>query len=313
MKTQFRSPSLLSRRTVLGAAVASVGLSAVPTRLLAGVPDTMPPVAVVFDGDFLIVAAQNLFRNNGSASWETLSSPKGGTILSFATHPKRPGRILACLASGGVSMSEDGGRTWNSRAAGLPTEAALAIAVAAALPDTIYVAIKGDGVWKSEDVGLSWSFAMDRPWLEEAERDPLTLASVNLATGMGGIWIYAGTEIGLTRVPDCFCRWQDVKPSDAMDALVSGTAPQPEIPLPVGEPIRALVSAPSSPETLYAALPSGVWFSRNAGVIWSRVMPGVATAVAIHPVNVKHIVAVVDGNLKQSRDSGVNWSALAAI
>ncbi|MDV4146746.1 hypothetical protein [Shimia sp. FJ5] len=58
---------------------------------------------------------------------------------------------------------------------------------------------------------------MDRPWLDDAERDPLALASVELETGMGGIWIYAGTEVGLARVPDCFCRWQDVQPGNAMD------------------------------------------------------------------------------------------------
>ena len=30
------------------------------------------------------------------------------------------------------------------------------------------------------------------------------LASVNIPTGMGGIWLYAGTAEGLQRNPDCF-------------------------------------------------------------------------------------------------------------
>jgi hypothetical protein len=30
------------------------------------------------------------------------------------------------------------------------------------------------------------------------------LASVNIPTGMGGIWLYAGTAEGLVRNPDCF-------------------------------------------------------------------------------------------------------------
>src|SRR3990172_2753035 len=83
----------------------------------------------------------------------------------------------------------------------------------------------------------------------------------NLASGMGGIWLYAGTETGLTRVPDCFCRWQDVVAGDAMDALVSGTAPAPVVPLPAGEAIHALVSVPDAPERLFAALESGIWAS----------------------------------------------------
>ena len=154
---------------------------------------------------------------------------------------------------------------------------------------------------------------MDRPWLNDAERDLLALVSVDLATGMGGIWIYAGTPVGLIRVPDCFCRWQDVQPGNAMDALVSGDAPPSQAPLPAGEPIHALASAPSAPETVYAALPSGVWTSRDGGVVWSHLADGFAAAVAVHPVDPDHIVAALDGGLKQSRDGGATWSALAAI
>ncbi len=139
----------------------------------------------------------------------------------------------------------------------------------------------------------------------------MALASVNLASGMGGIWIYAGTEAGLTRVPDCFCRWQDVPPGDAMDALASGTQPAPEAPLPAGEPIQALVSAPSAPETLYAALPSGLWASQDAGVAWSRATPGDTSAIAVHPTDAAHLVAVIDGGFMESRDGGTTWTALA--
>src|SRR3546814_7197574 len=100
---------------------------------------------------------------------------------------------------------------------------------------------------------------------------------------MGGILIYAGTPVGLIRVPDCFCRWQDVQPGNAMDALVSGDAPPSQAPLPAGEPIHALASAPSAPETVYAALPSGVWTSRDGGVVWSQLADRFASAVAVHP------------------------------
>ena len=81
----------------------------------------------------------------------------------------------------------------------------------------------------------------------------------------------------------------------------------------MGQPIRALVSAASAPQTLYAALSSGVWTSRDAGVVWSRLAPGDAVSVAVHPTNPDYIFAAVDGGLKQSRDGGTTWSALAAI
>ncbi len=313
MKSTSGTSTRLSRRAVIGAAVAGAGLLALPRSLRAGAAEGAPIRALAFDGDALLVARQTLSRSeDGGASWTSEPAPDAGDILALATHPDRHGRIIAGLATGGVAVSDDGGRSWKARSGGLPGEAVTAIAVAAAQPDTLYAALRGDGLWQSEDAGRSWALVMDRPWLGHAERDPMALTSVDLATGMGGIWIYAGTKVGLTRVPDCFCRWQDVQPGDAMEALASGAEPAPEAPLPPGEPIRALVSAPSAPETLYAALPSGVWASQDAGVAWSRVTAGHAVAVAVHPTDATHLVAVIDGGLKQSRDGGTTWTALAA-
>ena len=302
----------LTRRSFLLSSGTAVGVLALPKVLHGAEPVKPAVVALAFDGDVLLAAGSDLMRSDdGESSWTALPVP--AAVLALATHPERPGRIIAGLASGGIAFSNDEGRTWEARSHDLPEGEIAAVTVAAGQPEMIYAAVRGDGLWKSEDAGRSWSLAMDRPWLDEVERDLLTLASVDLATGMGGIWIYAGTEMGLTRVPDCFCRWQDVQPGNAMDALVSGDAPPSEAPLPAGQPIHALASAPSAPETLYAALPSGVWTSRDGGVVWSHLADGFASAVAVHPRNPDHIVAALDGGLKQSRDGGDTWSALAAI
>ena len=308
-----RSRQHLSRRAFLQASLAGVGFLAMPQPLRAvGLRKNV--TALAFDGDALLVAGETLLRSNdGGASWASEPASDAGQILALATHPDRPGRVIAGLARGGVAVSDDGGRSWERWSGGLPGAAVIAIALAAAQPDLVYATVRGDGLWQSGDAGRSWTFVMDRPWLADAERDPMALVSIDLATGMGGIWIYAGTEAGLTRVPDCFCRWQDVQPEGAMDALVSGAAPRSEAPLPTGEPIHALASASSAPETLYAALPSGIWTSHDAGLVWSRLTTGNASAVAAHPTNPDHIVAALDGGLKQSRDRGATWSALAAI
>ena len=301
MITTPRHSTRFSRRVFLGAMVAGAGLIGLPSSLRAA-PGASGP-AIAFDGDALILAEGTLSRSNGAGGWLELSGPAAGGILSLATHPGRPG--------GGVAVSEDGGKNWEARSQGLPAAPATAVTVAAAEPDTIYAAIRGDGLWKSGDAGRSWVLAMDRPWLADAERDLTALASVDLATGMGGIWIYAGTELGLTRVPDCFCRWQDVQPGDAMDALVSGKPAPTEAPLPEGETINALVSAASLPARLYAALPSGIWKSQDAGVVWSQISGTSALAVAVHPTNADQVVAITGDGLVESRDGGANWTALA--
>jgi len=308
--TTPRQSTRFSRRVFLGAMVATgTGLAGLPLSLRAAPGTTRP--AIAFDGNALILAEDTLSRKDGVGGWIELSAPAACSILSLATHPGRPGWIAAGLADGGVALSEDGGHGWKARSQGLPDAPVTAVTVAAADPDTIYAAIRGDGLWKSEDAGRSWALAIDRPWLADAERDLTALVSVDLATGMGGIWIYAGTELGLTRVPDCFCRWQDVQPGDAMDALVSGNPAPSEAPLPEGQTINALVSAASLPTQLYAALPSGIWGSQDAGVVWTQKLGTSALAVAVHPASADHVVAITGDDLVESHDGGANWTALA--
>lgn len=309
MTTMTKNSTRLSRRAFLGTMVAGAGLIGLPFSLRAA--PAAAGAAIAFDGDALILAGDTLSRSDGSGGWMELSAPAAGGIISLATHPARPGRIVAGLTGGGFALSEDGGHGWQARSQGLPGAPVTAVTVAAAEPDTIYAAIHGDGLWKSEDAGRSWALAMDRPWLADAERDVTALASVDLATGMGGIWIYAGTELGLTRVPDCFCRWQEVQPGDAMDALASGKPAPSEAPLPDGETINGLVSAASLPTRLYAALSSGIWESQDGGVVWSQKSNMPALAVAVHPTNADHVVAITGDGLVESRDGGANWTALA--
>jgi len=294
-----------TRRTVLTAAL-GIGVATMLPELVQAASDGDPEV-LAFDGDTILLAGRKLFvSGDGGGIWAVLETP--GQVLSLATHRDRPGRVVAGLAEGGVRISEDGGAVWRVSDVGLPDGEINAVAIASRNSDMIYASVRGDGLWKSEDAGANWSLAMDRPWLDEAEHDPLTLASVELETGMGGIWIYAGTDAGLTRVPDCFCRWQDVQPGNAMDALVTGNAPPPEAPLPSGEPILSLASALSAPERLFAALPSGIWASADGGVVWQQMTGSAATAVAVHPENETYIAALFGGTLKLSRDGGATWT-----
>ena len=299
-----------SRRAFLFATIGGAAVATLPKIGIAG-GARADIRALAFDGDRLISVGRSFVaRGGGDNRWTDLVSP--GRILSLATHRDRPGLLVAGLAENGVAVSNDGGETWRNRTTGLPTGEVRALAIGARDPDLVYAAIPGDGLWKTEDAGATWALAMDRPWLDEAERDPLTLASVDLETGMGGIWIYAGTEKGLTRVPDCFCRWQDVQPGNAMDALVAGDAPPAEAPLPANEPVLSLASAPSTPSILYAALPSGVWTSQDGGVVWTQTANGQGSAIAVHPGDENHVAAVLDGTLKLSRDGGATWAAVTA-
>ncbi len=298
----------LRRRSVLAMFGGITAAGLLPARRAeAGGPATC---VLAFDGDAVVAAGERVWRFDLSGDATLLPEPSN-PIRALASHPDRPGQLFAALEGGGLDRSDDGGGTWGAASSGLPQTQVAALAIAAGTPDTIYAAVAGDGLWRSEDAGKNWSFVMDRPWIAEAEREVLTLASVNLASGMGGIWIYAGTERGLTRVPDCFCRWQDVVAGDAMDALVEGTPPAPEAPLPEGKPVLALASAMAAPERLVAALPSGLWASNDGGVNWSRRSGHATTALAAHQKVPSRIAAATADGVLLSHDGGTTWAALS--
>ncbi|KKL47392.1 hypothetical protein LCGC14_2336030, partial [marine sediment metagenome] len=234
-------------------------------------------------------------------------------ISALASHPRRAGTLLAALEGGGLIRSLDGGLTWAEAGSGLPDTPITTLTMAALEPDMVYAALAGDGLWRSQDGGETWEFVMDRPYLDGAEHDVHSLVSVASPTGMGGIWLYAGTRAGLTRVPDCFCRWQDVTAGDAMDALAAGKTPPAAAPLPEGQPVTNLALAPETPERIYAGLASGLWTSSDAGVNWTLASPGAIGALAVDPADPHHLVAARKGNLSISRDGGATWTTTPVL
>jgi len=299
-----------SRRALIGG-LAAVAIAR-PHLIQAGQDrpaQGVPAEGLAFDGGALILAAQGIWRSDDSGkTWTRVASPEGAPFSALASHPDRPGVVYGAMSRGGVMRSDDKGRTWQAARKGLPAVPVDALAIAAQEPDMLYVALRGDGLWRSRNRGETWEFAMDRPYVEGAELDVLSLASVRNATGMGGIWIYGGTGVGLTRVPDCFCRWQDVTSGDAMDALAAGREPISPKPLPAGEQVRSLSLAPDTPNIIFAGLPSGVWKSTDAGVIWSRITDGAVQSLAVNPADASHIVAANNGAIRVSRDGGETWT-----
>lgn len=319
--TFTRFPALSRRRLLMGLGAAALGVSGPPGLLRAFAGTTVRPTGVVtalaFEQGKLVLAAAGIWTSeDGGANFLPRSEGPGAAVTALATHPDLAGVIYATTVSG-LMRSVDAALSWHLAGPGLPATPLDAVAIAAHDPQIVYVAVRGDGLWQSKDGAKSWDFAMDRPLVDKVEVDVQAIASVGSLSGMGGYWIYAGTTKGVSKVPDCFCRWQPLEGTGTMDALAKGAKPAPVDPalrLPHLSAI-SLVTAPSKPELLFAGLLSGIWKTTDTGATWALVSTKLASPLlAVNPLEPNHVVAVdAGGTILSSRDGGVTWAAPAAV
>lgn len=157
-------------------------------------------------GQTLFLGAHTgLFKSeDGGRSWNKVELPAEGShhldIMAVTPHPKDSRIIYIGTHEAGVFKSTDGGKTWREINTGL---GGLDVHGLAIDPNDgklhALVREKGEGVYRSANGGAKWTRVDDGPGGEVK-----VLASVNISTGMGGIWLYAGTAEGLQRNPDCF-------------------------------------------------------------------------------------------------------------
>ncbi|MGH7318018.1 MAG: WD40/YVTN/BNR-like repeat-containing protein [Candidatus Rokuibacteriota bacterium] len=152
------------------------------------------------DGALWVGAAQGLFRSSDQGRTLTaVTLPRKATppdVTAVVVELRVPGAVYVATGGEGVFKSEDGGRSWAAASDGLvgPDVRGLSLA-----PEDgrLHAHVRGKGLFRSFDGARSW---------ERVDVGPAgtmhSLVSVNLPTGMGGIFLYAATDQGLVRGPD---------------------------------------------------------------------------------------------------------------
>jgi photosystem II stability/assembly factor-like uncharacterized protein len=163
-------------------------------------------LAATADGRTLFLGAHSgLFRSeDGGRSWQPVALPSKHPhvdVMAVTAHPEDSRVIYVATHEAGVFKSADGGKSWQAASAGLAGVDVHGLAIDPRDPQKLHAAVrdKGEGVYRSSDGGGKWVRVDDGPGGEVK-----VLASVNISTGMGGIFLYAGTAAGLQRSPDCF-------------------------------------------------------------------------------------------------------------
>jgi photosystem II stability/assembly factor-like uncharacterized protein len=77
-------------------------------------------------------------------------------LYDVAFDPTQPGRIAAAGWGLGVVVTEDGGKTWQSRNVGLPRPDVWSVAFDPANPGRLYCGVHEEALYVSGDAGASW-------------------------------------------------------------------------------------------------------------------------------------------------------------
>lgn len=164
--------------------------------------------ALAFDADgraLWLGAHTGLFRSEDRGrTWAKVSlaaQHHAPDVMAIAAHPAEPDVLYVGTHEAGVLKTTDGGKTWTAANAGLGGLDVHGLAIDPNAPAKLHALVRdmGAGVYRTTDGGQRWVRVDDGPAGETK-----VLASVNIPTGMGGIFLYAGTAEGLLRNPDCF-------------------------------------------------------------------------------------------------------------
>jgi len=235
----------------------------------------------------------------------TAIGPDGVNVVTLAIDPIVPAIAFAGTTGSGVLKTTDGGASWATANAGLPTNNVLALAIDPATPSTLYAGTDA-GVFKSTDGGQSWAAA--NGGLDGAP--PIVVNALAIGPGSPTI-VYAGTSGGVFKTTNGAASWTPI------NAGLSGLA------------ARVIAVDPTAPSTVYVGVDDnvnylnyGVFKSRDGGATWTRSYatptgedggaPPI-TALVVDPRSPSRLYVVVAFNqVLTSQDGGGTWSDINA-
>ncbi|HXH02086.1 MAG TPA: YCF48-related protein, partial [Candidatus Competibacteraceae bacterium] len=127
-------------------------------------------------------------------------------FMAMAIDPTNPQTLYAAGHGLWVIKSADGGNTWTLKKQGLDGDDVHALAMDPNEPQKLYAWVVDKGLYRTTNGGESWARVDDGPKVPVtlAPTDVKGLLSINIPTGMGGIYLAAATASGLFVNADCF-------------------------------------------------------------------------------------------------------------
>jgi photosystem II stability/assembly factor-like uncharacterized protein len=265
-------------------------------------------------------AGQVYVSRNGGRTWANAGPhlPFPGWVVSYLRFdPNRPSRLWAGLrgmwGGGHVAISDDFGKSWISRAGGLPNEQVYTLALTPGREGRIYAGT-AIGVYGTEDGGDSWRPMM--AGLPEGQKVTSLLVDPDQTDT-----IIAGTWRRAYRSDDAGKTWTGIFEGMVLDSELFSLTPVPGKPGEIwasacgwvyrtqdrgGKWERFKEGFQERRTTSFAALPSGrllagtvagLHVSDDGGKTWHRVGdPGIAIhSIAYHPAHPERVIFGTEG------------------
>jgi photosystem II stability/assembly factor-like uncharacterized protein len=256
--------------------------------------------------------------------WRNIGPFRGGRAVVVAGIPAQPHTYYFGSGGGGVWKTEDAGITWKNVSDGqFKTASVGALAVAESDPNVVYAGMgehavrgvmtsHGDGVYKSQDGGKSWShLGLDRTRQISAVRVHPSNPDLVYVAAQGSPY-GDNPERGIFRSRDGGKTWDKIlyvdQSTGASDLSMDMTNP------------RILYAAfwdhRRFPWAVRSGGPgSGLYKSVDGGDTWSRINSGLPelmgkTAVSVSRANPNRVWALVEaeeGGLFRSDNGGTSW------
>ena len=294
---------------------ANQGLAA--TSVTAIVPDPFNPSTVYAATD-----GSGVFKSTDQGlTWSTYPWARPWDWgVGLAADPATPGKLYLATENYGLGVSLDGGVSWSAINAGLPTAP---VAAAPALSPT-------SPAYPDEETGQAPQAAVATPVISAVVVAPTSPAHT-LYAGTWGHGVYKSVNGGSswTMVDGSTGQVTDIAvyPNDPQSLLAStanlgiiqitnGGANHTILNntngLPASLDILSVLINPTTPKTLYAGTPTGIYTSANNGATWSLfgLPTEVVNALAIDPLNQATFYAgtQMDGLLR-TNDNGATWAS----
>lgn len=265
---------------------------------------------VLRPGELLAGTDQGLYRySEASRRFDYIPSPMDDLhILQIARHPRDPDFIVCGTRPGEIFVSEDNGGSWRRSNLNAGTECwfinttrITSIHFDAKDPDTIWITIEIDGVFRSVDRGRSWI----RLVRGLADCDTHDLVFVDRD---GSRTIFCSTEAGLHRSADNGESWVRVP------------VPEEIAPWPYWRSIKYRADENGVMFASVGDKPSGetgvLLISRDYGQTWARSrlsapVNSTIWSIATNPADPSLLFFVtIFGQIYRSRDGGESWEKM---